>query len=69
MVLRVLAVSDIQSRLVGESKETLGRVAIRNRLSLIWVPAHTDIRGNEISDKLSSLEMTGPKRFVWIARC
>ena len=45
----------------------------RNRLHFLWVPGQTEIRGNEIADRLASLiarsEIAGPEPFVGIAKC
>ena len=71
--LRALAVPVTRSRLVGECKEALGRLAGCNRLRLFWVPGHTGIRGDEIADRLASLgarsEIVEPEPLVGIAKC
>ena len=73
VALGALAVPATHSRLVGQCKEALERVAERNRLRLLWVPGHTGIRGNEIADRLLSLgarsEIAGPEPFVGITKC
>ncbi len=41
------------------------RLAERNLVSLIWVPGHTDVQGNEIADELarkgSATSFVGPE--------
>src|SRR6202012_1284385 len=51
-----------------ECKETLNRVGLRNHITLIWVPGHSGIEGNERADELarlgSSSRVFGPEPFV-----
>ena len=73
MALRALTVPATHSRLVGQCKEALKRLAKCNRLRLLWVPGHTGTRCNEIANALASLgarsRVVGPEPFVEIARC
>ncbi len=49
------AISSVQfnSKLVLECRKLLMRLAEKNSVSLIWVPGHTDVQGNEFADELA----------------
>ena len=43
------------SLLVWECFEALNNLATKNRVTLLWIPGHSGIKGNEISDRLAKL--------------
>ena len=73
VAVRALAAPATRSRLVGECKEAVGRVAERNRLQfrLLWLAGHTGMDQRQ-ADRLKSLgacsEIAGPKPFVGISK-
>ncbi|XP_051172231.1 uncharacterized protein LOC127288668 [Leptopilina boulardi] len=60
----------IESKLVLECRKVLDEIGLKNKLSLIWVPGHSGIRGNEEADTLarrgSEMTMIGPEPAVVI---
>ncbi|KMQ88409.1 lian-aa1 retrotransposon protein [Lasius niger] len=48
------------SALVGECKEALNRLASTNRVKLLWVPGHTEVKGNERADELARKGVNTP---------
>lgn len=45
----------VKSKMVYECKRSLNELGSRNKLSLIWVPGHESISGNEKADELARL--------------
>ena len=66
--IKALSSPTVTSKMVKECKETLNRVGLRNHITLIWVPGHSGIEGNERADELarlgSSSRVFGPEPFV-----
>ena len=62
--LKSLMSCKIDSALVLECKRKLEKLASANSVTLIWVPGHSDIFGNEMADELaregSAMEPIGP---------
>ncbi|XP_043471560.1 uncharacterized protein LOC122504490 [Leptopilina heterotoma] len=63
----------IESKLVWECRSVLDELSSANRLSLIWVPGHSGIKGNERVDVLaktgSETKFIGPEPAVAIMPC
>ncbi|XP_043474446.1 uncharacterized protein LOC122506376 [Leptopilina heterotoma] len=63
----------IESKLVWECRSVLDELGSANRLSLIWVPGHSGIKGNERVDVLaktgSETKFIGPEPAVAIMPC
>ena len=63
----------INSRLVRDCRDALQDLADLNEVTLIWVPGHRGIAGNERADKLarkgSGIPLLGPEPAVGITGC
>ncbi|XP_043468334.1 uncharacterized protein LOC122502375 [Leptopilina heterotoma] len=63
----------IESKLVWECRSVLDELGSANKLSLIWVPGHLGIKGNERVDVLAKIgfetEFIGPEPAVAIMPC
>jgi hypothetical protein len=61
------------SRLVEECQEALTVLATLNEVTLIWVPGHYGILGNEMADRLarqaSAMPLLGPEPALGIHKC
>ncbi|KAJ8915313.1 hypothetical protein NQ315_014821 [Exocentrus adspersus] len=53
------------SKAVLNCQQTLSRVGRTNRLTLVWIPGHVDLKGNEVADSLArrgaASEFIGPE--------
>ncbi|XP_043485245.1 uncharacterized protein LOC122513076 [Leptopilina heterotoma] len=63
----------IESKLVWQCRSVLDELGLANKLSLIWVPGHSGIKGNERVDVLaktgSETKFMGPEPAVAIMPC
>jgi hypothetical protein len=61
------------SRLVEECQEALSALATINEVTLVWVPGHHGILGNEMAYKLarqaSAIPLLGPEPALGIPKC
>jgi hypothetical protein len=63
------------SRLVEECQEALSVLAALNEVTLVWVPGHHGILGNEMADKLklarqaTAMPLLGPELALGIPKC
>lgn len=64
---------NVTSSLVKESKTAINMLAYENALSVVWVPGHSGIEGNELADELarkgSEMALNGPEPFLPIPMC
>ncbi|MCP4831423.1 MAG: hypothetical protein GY886_04310 [Gammaproteobacteria bacterium] len=69
--LQALQSNKHNSRLVGECFEALQGISARNKVTLVWVPGHSDVAGNERADELarqgSAEAFMGPEPVLGIA--
>ena len=69
--IKALSKTEITSRIVWECYENMQRVGNNNDLSIIWVPGHSGVTGNEEVDKLAkkaaNLPVEGPEPFCGIS--
>ncbi|XP_020297722.1 uncharacterized protein LOC109862173 [Pseudomyrmex gracilis] len=50
-----LAKTTTESSVVWDCMQALNRLGERNNITLVWVPGHQDIQGNEVADSLAKL--------------
>ena len=71
--LKALSGPKVISRLVEECQEALSVVATLNEVTLVWVPGHHSILGNEMADKLArqatAMLLLGPEPALGIPKC
>lgn len=51
--LKALSSCKVSSKIVNRCRESLKVLSEHNEVTLIWVPGHSDVRGNEMADKLA----------------
>jgi hypothetical protein len=70
---KALSGPKVISTLVEECQEPLSALATINEVTLIWVPGHHGIFGNEMADKLarqaSAMPLFGPEPALGIRKC
>jgi ribonuclease HI len=70
--LKALACHEIRSKMVWECVQDLVGLAKHNRVTLVWVPGHRGITGNEAADALarkgSEMTFTGPEPVFGISK-
>jgi ribonuclease HI len=70
--LEALSGPKVISRLVKECLEALSALATLNEVTLVWVPVHHGILGNEMADKLarqaSAMLLLGPEPVLGIPK-
>jgi ribonuclease HI len=70
--LLALEAKTFTSRLVWECMQTLNMLAVINKVTLMWVPGHSGIEGNEAADQLAkeggAIPFVGPEPFCAFPR-
>ena len=70
--LKALSKAEVRSAITLECKNALDRLSLSNKVSLIWMPGHTGIEGNEEADNLaregSKMTFIGPEPVFGIAQ-
>jgi ribonuclease HI len=71
--LKALSSLKVTSGLVAECRDALSALASSNEVTLMWLPGHCGIPGNEEADKLSSeasaVPLLGPEPAFGIPSC
>jgi hypothetical protein len=71
--LKALSSPKVTSGLVAECLEALSALTSLNEVTLVWVPGHCGITGNEEADKhakqASAMPLLGPEPVLGIPRC
>jgi ribonuclease HI len=71
--LKALSGPKVISRLVEECQEALFVLKTLNEVTLVWVPGHHGIPGNEMADKpakqVSDMPLLGPEPALGIPKC
>ena len=71
--IKALSSPKVTSGLVTECLDALSVLASLNEVTLVWVPGHCGITGNEEADKLarqaSATPLFGPEPALEIPRC
>lgn len=69
-VIKALSKEKINSKLVNECFDNLNSLAVNNDVTIIWVPGHTGIDGNEQADNLAkqgtAKQFVGPEPFCGV---
>lgn len=72
-VLKALLSVEINSKTTLNGLEALNTLGMNNRVTLSWVPGHSNVEGNEKADSLAklgaNLTRMGPEPFLGVPRC